>query len=135
MPQMADETASTCADVCPYPISSDVGGSPSRPAHAPVDHTWAGGEPNPANPAATWSSCTRVRCQTSQLMGLASASSRTASWLASRPSTASATDSAIRPNASVSTPVTVMGQRIVRTRRDRIAHLPTFRRRMVTVAD
>jgi hypothetical protein len=60
------------------------------------------------NAPATWSSCTRARCQHSHAIEFASWSSRVASWLAVRPSTASWTVSWIRPKASVSSSALVI---------------------------
>ena len=65
-------TCATCSEVCPYPVSYGSSGSSNRLPYSV--HTC--GTPNAS---ATWSSCTRVRCHTSQAIEFASGAMRSAS--------------------------------------------------------
>src|SRR5712691_10479603 len=86
-------TCATCSELCPYPVSAGPNGNSNRLPYSV--HTC--GTPNAS---ATWSSCTRVRCQHSQATEFASASRRVASWPLVRPRTTSCTVSLTRPQAS-----------------------------------
>src|SRR5437763_2244129 len=79
-------------------------GSPKRVSQSCAVHTCS----MPAT-SATWSSWTRVRCQTSHAIEFASASRRAVSCSAVSPSTASCTTSRIRSNPSASRSATFIG--------------------------
>src|ERR1700722_5521467 len=100
---VAAATEATCSELCAYPWSIIPEGSPNRPVQLPDDHTCV-----TPNAAATWSSCTRVRCQISQLTGLAPGAIWYASCCSVSPSSTSATVSRIRPNPSASNSALVM---------------------------
>src|SRR5690606_38145979 len=90
-------TAATSSLVWPYPVSIGSNGRSNRSIHPPLSHTCSA-----PRTSATWSSWTRVRCQTSQAIELARPSTRYASCSGVRPSTTSTTASRTRPKASTS---------------------------------